>query len=335
MKSYKYILLLPIISLVACSDKNEEIQEVCPVTLTVPVISETNSSSIKVSATFTLLNETADFNAAGFCYSLSENPTIYDSAVKGEVEDGNISATITRLKPESEYTIRAFVSRHNGATVYSEPIQFTTGTGTLEDALYAYEPPKYEDYYVNVMGWEKRDKWNLSNVHDPTVMLADDGYYYMYQTDATYGDTHKGHGHFHGRRSKDLVNWEYLGGTMPALPEWLSKQCNAFRAEIGLPALDIKENNVNFWAPVARSIGNGTYRMYYALGVVMPIQEGSSGGNTAWEEKAFIGLMETRDPASNIWEDKGFVVCSSSDRNKDWFVAGDYSKAYYKFNAID
>ena len=27
--------------------------------------------------------------------------------------------------------------------------------------------------------------------------------------------------------------------------------------------------------------------------------------------------METSDPASNIWEDKGFVVCSASDKGKD------------------
>lgn len=41
-------------------------------------------------------------------------------------------------------------------------------------------------------------------------MKTDDGYYYMYQTDASYGNAHSGNGHFHARRSKDLVNWEYL-----------------------------------------------------------------------------------------------------------------------------
>ena len=29
---------------------------------------------------------------------------------------------------------------------------------------------------------------NLANVHDPSVMKAADGYYYMYQTDASYGN---------------------------------------------------------------------------------------------------------------------------------------------------
>lgn len=38
--------------------------------------------------------------------------------------------------------------------------------------------------------------------------LDEDGYYYMYQTDASFDNQHIGHGHFHARRSKDLINWE-------------------------------------------------------------------------------------------------------------------------------
>lgn len=58
----------------------------------------------------------------------------------------------------------------------------------------------------------------------PTVMKADDGYYYMYQTDASYGNAHDGHGHFHARRSKDLVNWEYMGATMKSTPTWVKRK---------------------------------------------------------------------------------------------------------------
>ncbi|MFR5960332.1 MAG: hypothetical protein ACLUHA_16130 [Bacteroides stercoris] len=55
-------------------------------------------------------------------------------------------------------------------------------------------------------------RWNLANdASIPQRCVAEDGYYYMYQTDASYGNAHTGHGHFHARRSKDLVNWEYLG----------------------------------------------------------------------------------------------------------------------------
>ena len=47
--------------------------------------------------------------------------------------------------------------------------------------------------------------------------------------------------------------------------------------------------------------------------------------------------METSDPASNVWEDKGMVVCSSSDKEMNgWGRTGlsDWN-AYFYFNAID
>ena len=40
---------------------------------------------------------------------------------------------------------------------------------------------------------------------------------------------------FHARRSKDLVNWEYLGATMTETPPtWIKEKLNAYRAEMGL-----------------------------------------------------------------------------------------------------
>ena len=62
--------------------------------------------------------------------------------------------------------------------------------------------------------------------------------------------------------------------------------------------------------------------MYYSIVITNYIQTGKpeieNNGNFdgSWTERAFIGLMETSDPASNIWEDKGFVVCSASDKGK-------------------
>ena len=150
-------------------------------------------------------------------------------------------------------------------------------------------------------------------------MKADDGYYYMYQTDASYGNAHSGNGHFHARRSKDLVNWEYLGATMSETPPtWIKEKLNAYRQEMGLEPID--NPSYGYWAPVARQVSNGKYRMYYSIVITNYIQTGKpeieNNGNFdgSWTERAFIGLMETSDPASNIWEDKGFVVCSASDR---------------------
>ena len=146
-------------------------------------------------------------------------------------------------------------------------------------------------------------------------MKTDDGYYYMYQTDASYGNAHSGNGHFHARRSKDLVNWEYLGATMSETPPtWIKEKLNAYRQEMGLEPID--NPSYGYWAPVARKVSNGKYRMYYSIVITNYIQTGKpeieNNGNFdgSWTERAFIGLMETSDPASNIWEDKGFVVLS-------------------------
>ena len=199
--------------------------------------------------------------------------------------------------------------------------------------------PSYNDNYTNVANWSQRSLWNLANVHDPTVMLADDGYFYMYQTDASYGNAHDGHGHFHARRSKNLVDWEYLGGTMEAAPDWVKSKLNEYRTIQGLPL--IENPSYGYWAPVARNLGNGTYRMYYSIIVDHYIKTGEPNTvhnfDNSWTERAFIGMAETTDPASNIWEDKGFVVCSASDKGmNDWYRAstGDWN-GYFLYNAID
>src|SRR5699024_7448428 len=70
--------------------------------------------------------------------------------------------------------------------------------------------PTYSDNYTPLSAWASRSQWNLANVHDPTVEKSGE-YYYMYGTDASYGNAHEGKGHFPYRRSKDLVNWEFMG----------------------------------------------------------------------------------------------------------------------------
>ena len=79
---------------------------------------------------------------------------------------------------------------------------------TEEPNTDSFAGPTYKDDYTGIASWNERSKWNLANVHDPTV-VKDGEYFYMYQTDASYGNAHEGHGHYPSRRSKDLVNWEH------------------------------------------------------------------------------------------------------------------------------
>lgn len=195
------------------------------------------------------------------------------------------------------------------------------------------------DDYTNIADWGNRFKWNLANVHDPSVVLADDGYYYMYQTDASYGNAHVGEGqargHFYCRRSKDLVNWEFMGPTMHGVPTWMKAKLNEIRKAMGLGAstTDFRnQNQFGYWAPCVRRISKDLYRMYYV--VTLP---GTINGAGTWSERCFIGLMETKNPADiDSWVDKGFVVTNYSDLELNYKVsATDYAHCYFKYNAID
>jgi arabinan endo-1,5-alpha-L-arabinosidase len=192
--------------------------------------------------------------------------------------------------------------------------------------------PVYPDNYLAVASWANRSQWNLANVHDPTVAKSGD-YYYMYQTDASYGNAHEGNGHYPYRRSKDLVTWEFMGTAFSSAPAWVKDSLNNKRARMS-PALPAIENpGYGFWAPCIRKVGN-KFRLYYSIVVTEPIV--GSDYNLSWSERAFIGLAETDDLASNNWTDKGMVVCSEPDGVKSYVRSGgsDWS-AYFKFNAID
>lgn len=332
----------------ACTDGLDNIEYNSKGDVAIALPSTSTATGTSLTLTATLDGNVGNVVKRGFCYSLTnQTPTIKDNMVEA---DENFTATITGLKGNTEYFVRAFVYGNSRYT-YSETFTATTGAQTLEEQLASYEAPTYDDNYTAIAGWENNNKWNLANVHDPSVMLAEDGYYYMYQTDASYGNAHEGHGHFHCRRSKDLVNWEYLGATMEEAPAWAVEKLNEYRNEMinaegkKLDPIKAEDISYGYWAPVVRKVNNGLYRMYYSLVIDNYIKTGKKNTtenfDDSWTERAFIGLMETSDPASNQWEDKGMVVCSASDQPNteangwgrrdliyDW-------NAYFKFNAID
>ena len=217
----------------------------------------------------------------------------------------------------------------------------TPGDQTAEE-LANYKCPTYDDNYTSVAAWTQRSKWNLANMHDPTVVKASDGYYYMYQTDASYGNAHQKdirnsnkHGHFFCRRSKNLVDWEFVGATMVGLPSWVKTKLNEFRKDMGVAERPdtyfSNDLDFGFWAPCVRKVNDNLYRMYYAI--TCP---GTINGDGTWSERAFIGLMETSDPASNKWEDKGYVITNASDKGLNFKVKADnWANCYFKYNAID
>ena len=315
----------------ACSDDKVSYPDGQGIVIEHPTTVDCGSTFASFATLFHMKSD-ARYTKAGYVISENPNPTIYGSVYDATVSGDTIKATVLDLAPDREYHVRAFMNEYKGEVIYSDEFTFTTGEGSLAEQLAHYRGPQYPDYYVDIAGWGNRSQWNLANVHDPSVMKAADGYYYMYQTDASYGNAHTEGGHFHGRRSLDLVNWEYLGGTMQSLPEWVVPKLNEIRAGMGLGEANPDENDFGYWAPSAVKVNDGLYRMYYSI--VVP---GLIDGDNSWGERAFIGLMETSDPADNgSWEDKGYVITNSSDKGLDFYVApDDWANCYYKFNAID
>ena len=206
-----------------------------------------------------------------------------------------------------------------------------------DEAIVSYTAPTYSDDYSTMASWTFNASWNLANVHDPTVTKCGD-YYYMYGTDASYGNALNGHGHFPYRRSKDLVSWDFLGTAMASPPGWVKDSLNIMRSRLGLSP--ITNPSYNYWAPCIRQVGN-VYRMYYSIVIDNFIATGAqnyaANFDGSWTERAFIGLMESTDLSTNVWVDKGYVISSVSDKGKDWSRTNyttDWN-AYFKWNAID
>lgn len=328
-KQLSFIWMSLLLVLAACSDglDNIEYNSDSGITVAAPEVTETTGTSLTLTASAT--GNVGDIVRRGFCYSANaQTPTISDNVVDA---DENFSASISGLMGSSTYYVRAFVYGNSRYT-YSNTIEATTGAMSLDEQLANYVAPDYPDDYSSIADWTNRSQWNLSNVHDPTVVLADDGYYYMYQTDASYGNAHIEGGHFHGRRSKNLVDWEYLGGTMQELPDWVIPKLNEIRTAMGLEEVNPSVGDFGYWAPCVRKVSSGLYRMYYSI--VCP---GTLSGDGTWSERAFIGLMENSDPANNSgWVDKGYVITNASDKGLDFNVpADDWENCYYKWNAID
>ena len=122
-------------------------------------------------------------------------------------------------------------------------------------------------------------------VHDPSLIKADNGYYYMYSTGLIGTEAKKD---VEIRRSRDMVNWEYVGlsGLIPANSEVASYIQG------------------NLWAPEVYRYGN-EYRMYYSC-------SGVSGGTSC------IALATSAKPEGPFTH-KGIVVKST---NAGWAAGG-------------
>lgn len=130
-------------------------------------------------------------------------------------------------------------------------------------------------------------QWGELNSHDPAIFKDDDGTYYVFSTDASYGDMHKTG--VQVRKSADLITWQYVGTAF----DDFEKEC----AEVIAHAKLDPAKNQGLWAPDVIKVGN-TYRMYFSA-------------STFGESRSCIGLAESKK-AAGPYTYKGIVVKSET-----------------------
>ncbi|MCM1503921.1 MAG: arabinan endo-1,5-alpha-L-arabinosidase [Muribaculum sp.] len=163
------------------------------------------------------------------------------------------------------------------------------------------------DDYSEVAVFDSINSWGTYNVHDPAMTRVGDTYY-MYSTDAIYFARPKGPidtaamrqrmrerprtGNVQMRRSKDLVNWEFIGWAFPEIPQepvdWVRGLNQGMRGAAG-----------NVWAPYMVAADDGTYRLYYCV--------------SAFGRKTSAISMATADSPEGPWTHQGCVVKTDNE----------------------
>ncbi len=151
-------------------------------------------------------------------------------------------------------------------------------------------PNPWVDDYSAVTSMTDYRSWGTYNVHDPSCRKLGD-YYYMYSTDAIFRENRREAeeqgvplGFIQVRRSKDLVQWDFLGWAFPEIPqeaiEWVRTHAGG-------------EGATNIWAPYIIPYNN-KYRLYFCV---------SAFGR----KTSYIGMAESNSP-EGPWTQQGCVV---------------------------
>jgi arabinan endo-1,5-alpha-L-arabinosidase len=165
------------------------------------------------------------------------------------------------------------------------PTPTKTDTTTTPVTPAAFDINSITDTYADISAFTYYPKWTVYNVHDPSIKKFGD-YYYCYSTDVGFGiDVRSG---LQIRRSKDLVQWEYVGWVFSSLPA----QGSAYITGKGGTPFN------SLWAPYVMKVGS-EYRLYYSL-------------SSAIARLSVIGMATATSP-EGPWTEKGVVVTSAND----------------------
>jgi arabinan endo-1,5-alpha-L-arabinosidase len=160
-----------------------------------------------------------------------------------------------------------------------------SGTDTTVVTPKPFDINSINDTYADVSAFMYYTKWGSYNVHDPSIKKFGD-YYYCYSTDVGFGITVRSG--LQIRKSKDLVEWQFVGWVFDALPA----KGAAYISQKGGTPFDA------LWAPYVMKVGS-EYRLYYSL-------------SSAVARLSVIGLATSSNP-EGPWTEKGLVVTSAND----------------------
>jgi arabinan endo-1,5-alpha-L-arabinosidase len=151
-------------------------------------------------------------------------------------------------------------------------------------------PPAFDintinDTYGAIAPFTNYLQWGPYNVHDPSVIKSGE-YFYSFSTDAAYGTAVRPG--IQIRKSKDLVQWFYVGWVFNGLPA----QGAAFITQSGGTPFQ------SLWAPYVLKVGN-EFRLYYSLSCSVP-------------RLSVIGLATATNP-EGPWTEQGLAVVSKDD----------------------
>lgn len=149
----------------------------------------------------------------------------------------------------------------------------------------AFDINSINDTYPALAPFANALQWGPHNVHDPAIIKAGDTYY-CYSTDVGYGITVRSG--LQIRKSKDLVQWTFIGWVFNSLP---SQGAGFITGFSGTPFNSL-------WAPCVVKAGT-EYRLYYSLSCSLP-------------RLSVIGLATASSP-EGPWTEKGIVVTSRND----------------------
>jgi len=146
----------------------------------------------------------------------------------------------------------------------------------------AFDINNVNDTYDAVASFANYTQWGSYNVHDPSVKKFGE-YYYSYSTDVAFGTAVRPG--LQIRKSKDLVEWNYVGWVFNGLP---AKGEKFIKDNGGIPFDAL-------WAPYVMKVGS-EYRLYYSLSSAKP-------------RLSVIGLATASNP-EGPWTEKDLVVVS-------------------------